>query len=93
MDTYSNRGLQGVIAALDQHNKSSTIFLKRGSIFRFFIMGAGMAYAMENDKASYIPLIFFFPMTFSGYTAYTHRQTIKNEAIDFFSKIKQKRYF
>ena len=37
-----------------------------GSITRSIFLGAGLAFSIENEKYSHIPLVFFFPITY-GY--------------------------
>lgn len=44
--------------------------------FRSLMMGAGIAYSIEKEKAWHIPLIVFAPSAYAGYHAYGNRKEI-----------------
>lgn len=49
------------------------------SNFSNMLMGAGLCYAIENQKYSDIPIILLFPSIFTGYNIYKNRIEIYRE--------------
>jgi len=47
-----------------------------GSITRSIFCGAGLAYSIENENYSHIPLVFFFPITYGAYHIFKNRNNI-----------------
>ena len=45
--------------------------------FRSILAGAGICYAIEQDKLWHLPITFFFPSMYAGYQAYKHRGLVK----------------
>ncbi len=45
---------------------------------RNFLCGAGLAYAMANQKYTHLPLIVFIPSIYAGYQIYSHCNTIRD---------------
>jgi hypothetical protein len=51
-----------------------------GSLF----CGASLCYSMEQEKYIQIPVILFFPVTYTGYQLYKHKELIKTYFSDKF---------
>ena len=41
---------------------------------RNVLMGAGLAYAVSEDKFWHVPVIIFVPSVYAGYQVYQHRK-------------------
>ena len=52
------------------------ISLHKFGIMRNIILGAGLAYAVEQEKYTHIPLVILFPTAYAGYHAYMNRDCI-----------------
>jgi hypothetical protein len=48
------------------------------SSFRNILLGAGMAFAIDQEKYSHIPVCIVFPSIYGGYQTYTNRRNILN---------------
>ena len=47
-----------------------------GGFVRSFLFGAGLSYSMENENYWHIPIILFFPTSYSGYHIYKNKEHI-----------------
>jgi len=43
---------------------------------RNLICGAALAYSVQNEKYTYIPLVILFPSIFAGYHMYNNREKV-----------------
>lgn len=44
---------------------------------RNFTLGAGMAWAISQEKYWHLPFIFFIPSPYAGYQAFKHRDAVR----------------
>ncbi len=54
------------------------IQLEHFSAFRNILCGAGMCYAIEQNKLWHVPIAFLVPSIYAGYQGYKHRILIKD---------------
>jgi hypothetical protein len=53
---------------------------------RNVLLGAGIAYAISEEKYTHVPVAFVFPSIYAGYQAYKNREAIVNFAESSVSK-------
>ena len=56
---------------------NQNIQLQHFTPFRSIVMGAGICYAIEENKYWHLPITFLFPSVYAGYQAYKHRGLVK----------------
>ena len=52
---------------------------------RSMLFGAGMSYAIDKESYMHIPIIWFIPSVYAGYTLFSNKNTI----VDCYAKEKQ----
>ncbi len=57
---------------------------------RNVLLGAGIAYAISEEKYTHVPVAFVFPSIYAGYQAYKNREAIVNFAASSVSKTTSK---
>jgi hypothetical protein len=50
--------------------------------FRNILLGAGICYAIEQDKYWHIPFAFIFPSVYAGYQGYKCRDAVRSFIIN-----------
>ena len=58
------------------------ISLHKFGVMRSLILGAGLAYAVEQEKYTHMPLVILFPTAYAGYHAYMNRGSILHNNLD-----------
>jgi hypothetical protein len=53
-----------------------TVNVNHFTSFRNILCGAGIAYAVSEEKYTHIPLAVFIPSIYAGYQAYSNRAAI-----------------
>ena len=43
---------------------------------RSLLIGAGLAYAVEKESFTHVPIVILFPTVYTGYHAYTNKESI-----------------
>ena len=52
------------------------IDVRQFTAFRSFLLGAGFAYAISEDKYHHLPVTFLIPSVYAGYQTYKNRDVI-----------------
>jgi len=44
--------------------------------FRNVLLGAGLCYAVQNEKYTHLPVIFIFPSIYAGYNLFENKEDV-----------------
>ncbi len=65
------------IAPMRQYlNVDNIVRMKHYTVMTSVLMGAGMAYAISEEKYLHTPVIFLVPSVYAGYQTYKNRETV-----------------
>jgi hypothetical protein len=56
--------------------------------FRNILLGAGLAYCIQQENYYHIPLVIIFPSVYAGYHTFKNQDTLRTEALSFMKEMK-----